>query len=121
VVAYLNADMISYKVPAEPVQLGMDSVSVSRPLTDSLKALATEYVKDLQIGTATGCCTDSMSFHNEGFAAASYFERIGGIRNPYYHTSEDDYPNSSNDFTQVHKITQAMLAGLATLAQPVTP
>eukprot|EP01087_Luapelamoeba_hula_P017868 TRINITY_DN5675_c0_g1_i1.p1 TRINITY_DN5675_c0_g1~~TRINITY_DN5675_c0_g1_i1.p1 ORF type:complete len:475 (+),score=71.34 TRINITY_DN5675_c0_g1_i1:146-1570(+) len=118
VVAYLNADMISYKVPAEPVQLGMDTQSVTKGLVATLKQLATNYVPSLLVGDASGCCTDNMGFYDQGFATASFFERRGGIRNPYYHTSQDAYPASSNSFEQVQAITRVFLAGVATLAVP---
>jgi hypothetical protein len=119
VVAYLNADMISYKSPSEPVQLGFDAEGTSSQLTADMKKIAQQYVTDVAIGTATGCCTDSQSFKAQGFLSVSYFERRGGLINPYYHTSNDNYPQSANDFTQVTKITQAFLAGTATLAVPL--
>lgn len=119
VIAYLNADMISHKLSTEPVQLGMDNEYTSKSLTEDMKKIAAQYVPTLEVGTATGCCTDTVGFYNAGYHTASYFERRGGLRNPYYHTSDDDFPKSSNDFEQVQKITQSFLAGTATLAVPV--
>jgi len=117
VVAVLNADMIGYRRPGENPQLAFPSGSSTASLNSLLGQIAKEYVPILTIGTSTACCTDHASFYNQGYPAASYFERNGAIADPMYHNVGDlVYRDGYDLITQYPAIVKAVLAGASTLA-----
>jgi len=120
VVAVLNADMIAYRRPTEIQQLAFPTGSSTPALNSLLGQIAKEYVPQLTIGTSSACCTDHASFYNQGFPAASYFERNGAIADPMYHNVGDLVFREGYDLpAQYPAITRAILAGAATIAQIV--
>jgi len=119
VLGVLNADMVAYRVPTENPQLAFASRSSTPALNTLLREITQTYVTGLTIGTSTACCTDHASFFNNGFPAASYFERNGAIADPMYHNVGDLVVRTGYDLTtQYPKIVQGVLAGVATIAEP---
>lgn len=100
----LQADMLGYHAPGEPMQLALpdkyDTIEAvsscvdalilrasSRQLTNIRFILRTQrwlvgnlsmtYVPQLQVGTTPACCSDHQSFDEQGFVSTWVFERNG--------------------------------------------
>eukprot|EP01113_Clastostelium_recurvatum_P032397 TRINITY_DN4162_c0_g1_i2.p1 TRINITY_DN4162_c0_g1~~TRINITY_DN4162_c0_g1_i2.p1 ORF type:complete len:445 (+),score=86.26 TRINITY_DN4162_c0_g1_i2:140-1474(+) len=115
VVAMLQGDMLGYQsVP----YLGLDfAVRYTTPdLTDYMDQISHMYVPDLATGTNNGCCSDQRPFFENGYITAKYGHAGGATSDPEYHKTGDVINRPDFSIELVRMITQAMLAGAATLA-----
>jgi hypothetical protein len=90
VVAMFNGDMLGWKLPNQPISLGMKDLHVDLNLLAAVNEITKTYVPTLPIGVSPSCCSDHQSFTEAGFSAVGYFENPGRASDyPYYHTSSD--------------------------------
>ncbi|KAG6888904.1 hypothetical protein C0992_007143 [Termitomyces sp. T32_za158] len=92
VTVMIQADMLAYREPGEPSQLGLPELFVS-----SVNRL---------------CCSDHQSFHEQGFPATQVFERAGPIADPMYHNSGDLSERIGYDMAQLKSIAKVQFATL---------
>ena len=113
VVAMINADMLGYQATSE-VTLGFKDRSVTPELVTLAKDLTTLYVPGLPTADSSSCCSDYLSFWEEGFPSVGFFENGEAASNyPSYHTTTDliEYVNTK----QLALETQAVAATVFTL------
>ncbi|KAJ9461800.1 Bacterial leucyl aminopeptidase [Diplonema papillatum] len=115
IVAMFNADMLGWSLPNKPITLGFKDSSVNIELTEEIRALVPQYVTGLNTEYSHSCCSDYLSFYNEGFAAVGFFENDAtASAYPHYHTSTD--LQMYLDSVQLHLHTQALAATVLTYA-----
>ncbi|KAJ7068617.1 Zn-dependent exopeptidase [Mycena amicta] len=108
----IQADMLGYRAPGEPAQLGLP-VSIGTPEVAQLVAnISAIYSPELRVGYTAACCSDHQSFHEQGFPATQVFERAGPIVDPMYHNSGDLSDREGYDFGQIKSIAKVQLASL---------
>lgn len=118
VVAMFNSDMLGWKPPGTVPTLGMKDRYIADWLLAIANTLAEQYVPGLKVGSSSSCCSDQLSFTENGFPAIGYFEHEGSASDsPHYHQSTDlpEYVDSE----LVQMISRACLATLMTFAVPV--
>jgi len=122
IVAYLNADMVGFNpggIGAPPVITFM-SGSASRTLNTFLEEVANQYVPGVEVSRTNACCSDQQSFYENGYESAGYFEHdlsSGAGAYSCYHRECDTIDKI--DFEQVEIFAKAIMAGFATLAEPL--
>jgi Zn-dependent M28 family amino/carboxypeptidase len=117
VVAYINADMIGYRVNQNSV-LSLMSGSASAQLNNYIENVVAVYMPDLEVSRTNACCSDQQSFYEQGYQAASFFEHEGGAGSyPCYH-QECDLP-AQIDFDMLEDNAKAFMAATADLAIPL--
>jgi len=114
--AMIQGDMIAYQVNSNVYRLELGSVATTTALTQLLHEIAAQYVTDLQIGRTNGCCSDQQPFFNNGYPAALFVEAGGFVIDPQYHQVGDVVNRAGYSVELVKRISQAILAGAATLA-----
>lgn len=118
VIAMFNSDMLGYRIPGTSPSLGMKDKYITEWLVEMTINITNTYVPSLIVGWSSSCCSDYISFFNEGYPAAGYFENLQGASSyPDYHTSNDVVENV--DFDQMTLHTQAILAAVMTFAEPL--
>ncbi|KAF9489096.1 Zn-dependent exopeptidase [Pleurotus eryngii] len=106
----IQADMLAYRAPNEPLQLGLPE-SIGTPAVVQLVAnVSALYSPELTVGFTKACCSDHQSFHEQGFASTQVFERAGWIADPMYHNSGDVSDREGYDFEQVKAIAKVQFA-----------
>lgn len=113
IVAMVNADMLGYQ-PGEEITLGFKDRSVTPELVMLSKQLTEMYVPGLPVADSSSCCSDYLSFYENGFPAVGFFESgFAASDYPSYHTSTDllTYVNTK----QLTMETQAVVATVFTL------
>lgn len=118
--AMINLDMMAYRASGDAEDVDFISNYSSQSLIDFCKDMYADYVPTLGVvqGSFSGGTSDHQSFTNHGFAACFPFEDIDSY-SPHIHSSNDLIGPSANNFTLARKITQGVLASIATLAAPV--
>ncbi|KAK4698686.1 hypothetical protein P7C70_g7586, partial [Phenoliferia sp. Uapishka_3] len=137
VVLMIQADMIGYRKPGEPRQIGDLRMHARRrnliltpffsvafpPDTLGLQEarylvgnLSTIYAPELVPGITPACCSDHQSFGSLGFASTWVFERNGPIADPFYHNSGDLSEREGYDFEQIYLTSTVVLATLLEVA-----
>ncbi len=118
IVAYVNTDMNAYRAPGDSLSLDFVTNDSTPSLVAALRAATATYVPSLptNAGSLSGGTSDHRAFFRNGFPAAFPFEDLGNY-SPYIHTSNDTVGTSANDFQLSELITQAVLAGVAELAE----
>jgi len=108
----IQADMLAYRKPGEPPQLGLPQ-SIGTPEATQLVAnVSALYSPELTVGITSACCSDHQSFHEQGFPATQVFERAGWIADPMYHNSGDLSDREGYDLDQVKSIAKVQFATL---------
>ena len=111
-----NADMLGWQIPNEEITLGFKDRSISVEDTEMVMKITKEYVPALpKMGYSSSCCSDYMSFYDNGWPSVGFFENdVGASSYPYYHTSNDklEYVNTK----QLHLEVQAIVASTLTYA-----
>ena len=113
IVAMLNADMLAYQA-TDVVTLGFKDRSVTPELVQFAKDMTKLYVPGLPTDDSSSCCSDYLSFWEEGFASVGFFENGEAASDyPSYHTETDliKYTNTK----QLALETQAVAATMFTL------
>ncbi|KAG0150517.1 hypothetical protein CROQUDRAFT_38123 [Cronartium quercuum f. sp. fusiforme G11] len=106
----INANMIGYRVPGEPMQLGLPIQKPYSKLSNWFIANLTNiYVPELLIGSTPRQGGDEQSFGEIGFPSTSIFERAGKIANPYFRSSDDSLSKPGYDLTQALTIAKALV------------
>ncbi|CAE6416896.1 unnamed protein product [Rhizoctonia solani] len=112
----IQADMLAYRDPSEPLQLGLPQY-IGLPEAGYLVANVSKiYASELTVGLSAVCCSDHQSFHEQGFPATQVFERAGPILDPMYHNSGDLSERSGYDLGQVRSIAKVTFATLLEVA-----
>ncbi|KAG6817893.1 hypothetical protein H0H87_001725 [Tephrocybe sp. NHM501043] len=73
----VQADMLAYRSPGEPPQLGLPDLIGSAVITQLVANVSAIYSPELHVGFTPACCSDHQSFHEQGFPATQVFERAG--------------------------------------------
>lgn len=108
----VQADMLAYRAPGEPPQLGLPE-TIGVPEVKQLVAnISSIYSPELHVGVTAACCSDHQPFYELGFPATWVFERAGPIADPMYHNSGDLSDREGYDFIQVKSIAKVLLATL---------
>ncbi|KAG8979322.1 hypothetical protein FRB94_011718 [Tulasnella sp. JGI-2019a] len=110
IVVHIQNDMLAYRDPSEPPQLGLPAVIGTPEAAQLVANVSRIYVPDLAVGYTYACCSDHQSFHEQGFPATQLFERAGPIIDPAYHTSGDISDREGYDFVQLLAITKVAFA-----------
>ncbi|RDB19829.1 hypothetical protein Hypma_012815 [Hypsizygus marmoreus] len=108
----VQADMLAYREPGEPRQLGLPDVVGSPIVTYLVANVSAIYSPELRVGFTPACCSDHKSFHEQGFPATQVFERAGPIIDPMYHNSGDLSERLGYDFEQIRSIAKVQFATL---------
>ncbi|CED83631.1 Peptidase M28 [Phaffia rhodozyma] len=108
----VQADMLAYHDPDEPLQLGFpDSIGLPEA-AELLTKISGIYSPELVVGVTKACCSDHQSFVEYGFPATQVFERNGPIIDPTYHNSGDLSERVGYDFNQLRSIAKVTFATL---------
>ncbi|KAJ3782666.1 hypothetical protein GGU10DRAFT_335358 [Lentinula aff. detonsa] len=106
----VQADMLAYRKPGEPMQLGLPK-SIGTPEVAQLVAnISSLYSPELEVGFTPACCSDHQSFYEQGYASTQVFERAGPIADPMYHNSGDLSDREGFDFDQLKAIAKVQFA-----------
>ncbi|KZV95259.1 Zn-dependent exopeptidase [Exidia glandulosa HHB12029] len=111
----IQADMLAYHDPSEPMQLGQPDRYALPEANQLIANVSRLYAPELTLGWTDGCCTDHQSFTEQGFPATSVFERGldgGDIVDPMYHTSYDLVDRPGVDLEQLRSISKVVFAAL---------
>ncbi|KZT05261.1 Zn-dependent exopeptidase [Laetiporus sulphureus 93-53] len=108
----IQADMLAYHVPGEPLQLGLPEFVGTPEVAQLVSNMSALYSPELMVGYTRACCSDHQSFHEQGFPATQVFERAGPIADPMYHNSGDLTVREGYDFEQVRSIAKVQFATL---------
>ncbi|GLB34075.1 putative peptidase family M28 [Lyophyllum shimeji] len=108
----VQADMLAYRDPGEPRQLGLPDLIGSPIVTQLVANVSAIYSPELHVGFTPACCSDHQSFHEQGFPATQVFERAGPIKDPMYHNSGDLSNRVGYDFMQLKAIAKVQFATL---------
>ena len=116
----INLDMTSYRKAGDPYDVEFVTNYSNTTLMNFTQTMYQTYVPNLGInqGSLSGGTSDHQSFTLHGYAAIFPFEDISAY-SPYIHSSNDVIGLSANDFILGKRITQGVLAAMATLASPV--
>ncbi|KAI0668922.1 Zn-dependent exopeptidase [Trametes maxima] len=109
----VQADMLAYRVPGEPLQLGLSDPALlgTAELTQILANVSAIYSPELTVGYLPyPGGSDHESFHEQGFPAAQVYERAGYPKDPMYHNSGDVSAREGYDFEQIKSIAKVELA-----------
>jgi hypothetical protein len=118
VLAMFNADMLGYRIPGNPIEMGMKDQYITEWLLEESFAISAQYVPDMPVKLSSSCCSDYRSFWEAGYPAIGYFENpTSASTYPHYHKSTDLIQYL--DFEQVQKETSALLAMVMTYAVPL--
>lgn len=118
VLAYFNADMTGYQLPGTPITMGMKDKTITEWLLDLSYDITATYVPDLPVALSASCCSDYISFYNQGYPSIGYFQNAGAASDyPDYHKSTDSIDKCN--FVQMRMETQAVLAAIMTFAVPL--
>jgi len=112
VVAMFNADMLGYQIPGEPITLGFKDRSVSIEMTEAVRELVGVYLPDLPTGYSASCCSDYLSFDENGYESVGFFENpVAASAYPHYHKSTDllQYVNTEQLTLEVKAIVATVL------------
>ncbi|RSH87355.1 hypothetical protein EHS25_003264 [Saitozyma podzolica] len=112
----IQADMLAYHAPGEPLQLGLPESIHTPEATYLLSNLSQMYSPELVVGRTAACCSDHQSFVSYGFPATQVFERNGPIVDPMYHNSGDTSQRENYDFSQIVSIAKVTMAAVLTVA-----
>ncbi|KAI0830101.1 Zn-dependent exopeptidase [Trametes gibbosa] len=120
VTAMIQADMLAYHVPGEPLELGLSDPALvgTAELTQILANVSAIYSPELTRISYTPYSggSDHLSFHEEGFPAAQVNERGDYVRDPMYHSSGDVSGREDYDFDQIKSIAKVELAAVLHIA-----
>jgi len=112
----VQADMLAYHSPGEPLQLGFPDLIGSPEAAYLLSNVSKIYSPELTVGITPACCSDHQSFHRQGYPATQVYERAGPIIDPMYHNSGDLSDRRGYDLQQVRAITKVTLGALLEFA-----
>ncbi|KIY49479.1 Zn-dependent exopeptidase [Fistulina hepatica ATCC 64428] len=113
---HCHADMLAYRSPDEPAQLGLPHSIGTPEVADFVTKVASIYSPELTVGYTTACCSDHQSFHEQGFPSTQVFERAGPIIDPMYHNSGDLSDRVGYDLEQARSIAKVQFASLLHVA-----
>ncbi|KZV95273.1 Zn-dependent exopeptidase [Exidia glandulosa HHB12029] len=106
----IQADMLAFHLPGEPMQLGLPKY-IHAPVASYLVGnVSNLYSPELSVGVTAACCSDHQSFVEQGFPATQVFERNGPIVDPMYHNSGDLVNRTGYDLEQVLAIAKVTYA-----------
>ncbi|KAF9346846.1 hypothetical protein BGX26_001640 [Mortierella sp. AD094] len=112
IIMMVNADMLAFRVPGKPIQIAFPDLIGSPELSKLLIKVTEIYVPNAVVGYTSACCSDHQSFHDQGFPASSFFERVGPIADPMFRNSGDLVDREGYDFEQLGSATKAILASV---------
>jgi len=102
----VQADMLAYRKPGEPMQLGLPDRIGTPEVAQLVANISALYSPELEVGFTPACCSDHQSFHDQGFPSTQVFERAGPIADPMYHNSGDLSDREGYDFDQLKAIAK---------------
>merc|ERR1712146_573530 len=109
--------MLGWKLPTADVTIGMKDRSVTGWLVQAVNAFSALYLPQYRTGHSSSCCSDYISFFDNGYPAMGFFENAGSASdNPHYHKVTDlpEYINQEN-----HQVlTRALIASVMSFAVP---
>ncbi|KAF5363899.1 hypothetical protein D9756_000213 [Leucocoprinus leucothites] len=108
----VQADMLAYRSPEEPLQLGLPETIGTPEATQLVANISEIYSPELTIGYSAACCSDHQSFHDLGYPGTQVFERAGPIADPFYHNSGDLSDRDGYSFEQLYAISKVQFATL---------
>ncbi|MDR0970691.1 MAG: M20/M25/M40 family metallo-hydrolase [Lentimicrobiaceae bacterium] len=121
IVGYFNLDMISYLAPGTEIRTTLIYPSSATELADFYVDICNTYLPDFIIERASslpGGDSDHTPFNQNGYMGIYPFEDMDNY-SPYIHRSTDYVGLSYNHQEQAKIFTQASLASIATMANPL--
>ncbi|KXN92317.1 Leucine aminopeptidase 1 [Leucoagaricus sp. SymC.cos] len=112
----VQADMLAYRAPEEPLQLGLPETIGTPEATELVAKIAAIYSPELTVGYTAVCCSDHQSFHDLGYPGTQIFERAGPIADPMYHNSVDLSDREGYSFEQLYANSKVQFATLLHIA-----
>ncbi|KAF9006630.1 Zn-dependent exopeptidase [Cyathus striatus] len=106
----IQADMLAYRAPGEPLQLGLPDIIGTPEVTQLVANISAIYSPELVVGYTPACCSDHQSFHEQGYPSTQVFERAGPIVDPMYHNSGDLSDREGYSFVQLYAIAKVQFA-----------
>ncbi|KAF9077072.1 hypothetical protein BDP27DRAFT_1313087 [Rhodocollybia butyracea] len=106
----VQADMLAYRKPGEPLQLGLPDKIGTPEVAQLVANLSSLYSPTLFTGFTSACCSDHQSFFEQGFPSTQVFERAGPIVDPMYHNSGDLSDREGYSFEQLKAIAKVQFA-----------
>ncbi|ORX36681.1 hypothetical protein BD324DRAFT_642311 [Kockovaella imperatae] len=116
VLLHIQADMLGYHVPGEPMQLALPATIHLPEASYFVGNVSKLYSPELVVGSTQACCSDHQSFLSLGFPATQVFERNGPIADPMYHNSGDLSFREGYDFDQIVAIAKVTMASIMIVA-----
>jgi hypothetical protein len=120
IVAMMAADMIAYRdVNNRAPQIGLPNRYHDPALTNLIYQIIPQYLPDVEVCEYTGCCTDNIGFHEQGYSTTRFFEACGALDDPQYHTPQDSLVRYGFDIDgQLVTAIKGILAASFTIAVP---
>ncbi|KAF7775732.1 hypothetical protein Agabi119p4_4125 [Agaricus bisporus var. burnettii] len=112
----VQADMLAYRAPDEPLQLGLPETIGTPEATQLVANISGLYSRELTVGYTAACCSDHQSFYDLGYPGTQVFERAGPIADPMYHNSGDLSERPGFSFDQLYGISKVQFATLLHVA-----
>ncbi|KAF9450635.1 Zn-dependent exopeptidase [Macrolepiota fuliginosa MF-IS2] len=112
----VQADMLAYRAPDEPLQLGLPETIGTPEATQLVANISAIYSPELIVGYSAACCSDHQSFYDVGYPGTQVFERAGPIADPMYHNSGDLSDREGYSFEQLYGISKVQFATLLHMA-----
>lgn len=91
IIGMVNADMVGYRQPGEPITFSVMGRNADKRFTDIVVQNTKTYFADtLATGVTYACCSDQQSFYENGFPATAVFETpTSSVVYPHYHQRGD--------------------------------
>lgn len=120
ILAYLNTDMNAYRASGARVDVAFITNDSTASLIAYLTQISLAYVPGLAVesGSFSSGSSDHRSFFRNGFPAVFFFEDLQNY-SPYIHSGNDTLGVSANDMDLATLISQSILAGAASIAEPL--
>lgn len=120
VVAMMAADMIAYRdIRNRNIQIGLHNRYHDPALTDLVQKTINIYLPKVEVCEYTGCCTDNIGFHEQGYSTTRFFEACGALDDPQYHTPTDSLKRYGFDIEgELVTSVKGILSAAFVLASP---
>jgi len=121
ILGYFNLDMTGYLRPGDPIHFCLIFPNSAQTLANYFLSLCDVYFPQIPVTTHSNLSwgdSDHTSFNQKGIKGIWWFEDVV-YDSPYIHTPNDKIGPSVNNPEQVKVFTQALVASVATLAEPI--
>ena len=122
ILGYFNLDMTGYLKPGNNLKFYLLYPSSALTLADFFVGVCDTYFSEIPVvrkqNHTLNANSDHLYFNQNGYKGVWWFEDVDNTT-PYIHTPNDKIGSSVNNPGQVKVFTQALVASVATLAEPI--